>query len=1378
MSCCCDEVQVDPCMGGQYLGPPDACDSHSPDFIKFSMPALANFLSPIATVLSGPGIYYHFDEIPSGDIILKRTLPDNSLENSCNRWQYGGGNGLLYSIDKYADGSDIEDLRFTIDYPAFVGMPAYSGKCGRVYFLYQGDIGYFGDNPGDVHIGELRIVVTTHYYTEIAKIPNALNFLLGSLIYNIGTGKPYLSSVGGSNQNFPPKRRTYQHENPPKNKAFHVLTLAALPGGSGGPAVYNNSHIGILGLDPKFDSDGMPQAGVDVEFLNETLIPDSGITGSPCCRWITIDRWIGSKVIPNNLKDIPSSPGEPSIWETLKLDRVTGTSWQWRVMLVGTGGIPAGTGVCLAQTKKAFQTWIAPISDLASSVSFKVALANNRWTLADPAAAVVGGTFKLALSTTLGTQFTPDIPYNATASQILTELTNLSTSVRAGTITVTGDFISQDNIVITCVGSLDDSLDISGISNLDGANPSLVPTTGVQGGTSSNEVQYISTDWPATTGTFQLSLTAKGSIQVTGPIPITANASIVELALNTLPNCNTPPNGDVSVIKVTLSGRDYFRIEFKNGLALTDVPQITGTSSLELALEFINTNSEAQSSDAFIDTFVPLNVGVLYKSWIRKGYGNVDYRAVNNVLKTFTTNPDGSGVPGAVTVENQPCGFGISTPKFPCSGPGGEAGVLSIETIASSAKAEFIPTTGEINVTTSLPFEFVFQIRCIGCYYSPQFSLWGVYESSKYRHTSIYDINESNVYEPTGALSCRLPNFCRNWAERYSNVPHLFRQKIGIDGYDASTVQDECFTDGVTATRPVDCVPDVVYLGGGFWLESFFSRSYNQYSCTPGSGIQLNCLQKPRREYSVEHCVGAIDRLRAIYKEKFGYWGGWIDEDSLTLGYIRCRFDKYDLTGVKVLFLGGLPIGRVPQKNVFAGSPNGLGGGGGGGVLSDEPGDDFFGGSNCWNNVLSLSFEPGTLEPLKKWLNQGGGVLVVDGGAFPYNFFTELGIDSTVEQPACYSLGSVTPNTVNGSWFTTPAWGPENPVYTDPDAVKPLFKACYVEPVSHPFTTAVAHGIDDNDDPVYVPDSSDTGIFGSSIAGVPLGGPNLPQRGLINISQKYPNSYQGSGSGYTCNHFNIGLKPSSALLAYTTCLPKVTPSSNAVILGRVKGEMPVAPFGGPTVNTITIDYPCIAAETWKAKFTIKYFDDIGNEYETAELDFHATASDIKTALEAIPAIGNGLIVTGGPLPTSVTIEFATTATTGSLQNLMTCSTNSFLIERIRAGGIGNDIQRIDRIGNPSRVIVASISELVEPDAWGDNWASVSAISTPGAVVTQDGDETLFSSGVSLLYQDVTGACITVPIPYYSKDGYQWGLGLSWIASTRFLKNLLQFVGDY
>lgn len=1208
--------------------------------------------------------------------------------------------------------------------------------------------------------------------------------------------------------------------------------------------------------------------------------------GCPHGSWISLYRWEGGFTVPNNLRHLLID--EQSVWERLGLDKYSNSNWQFRVVIWGTGSIPDLTELCLQQNRRVVKEWLTPLTDRPESEFYKLEVIHDRWfdsPLSSPVSVLTGGDFTLTLKTGLVSETTPQIPHNATASQVQTALRALPNAARAGTINVTGTTLLSSHLTIALVAPLDFvSISVADADqNLIGTPPNIITHVITEGSATANEEQYLISQWPADGGTFTLSVTAAGTTQTTASIPhncsstqlrdallalinldtpptlvasdsviggfgsnavhslsiadlavvtggaftltLTINGSTqttgtitvasgtagVEAALSALPNAlatdefsvtahpsgfpisikyeGTLANTNIPTIGVTsaLIGGDVFvsvapitfegntiglkaYLTFVGALSLTDVGLTSSTSLLISKPRLLVTNLNPNDVFDFRAEYEPLQVGTIWNGHIRTAYGNAEARSVKLLQKEYTENPGITG-PGSVVIQEQPCGYGVVL-ATPCSNsPITQVGVPKLgdsPTVAITTQN----SVGELVTESYLPFEFEMQIRCLSCHYSSEYNLWGMNEQSITQNRQIHDVNETGLYEPISPMSCGGTTLsdCRKWGDRPNNEGYLSRRKFGPDGFDGHLINNVFYADGALKARKPVCDPDVVLLGGGYYLERYFSRSQAHYTCSKELGVRIACAPKPKHEFCYEVPTSDINRLKEVYGTKFSYWGGWIHPDSRTNTKIRCTFEAYDLTNIKVLFLGGFPIGACPQTSGFAGTVAEQPSFCSGGWLHSEaePADNFFQGG--WRGSLNKEFETNTLEPLKRWLDLPGKVLVLDGGAFPVKFLQALGLTTTAETSMTYNPLAGDPTltlpsgTLNGSYFTTPVWGAELPDWFDENFLFTQFQPLSVEPVSHPFTIQVSKGVDSNGDAILVLDPTTRATFqNSNIAGQPMstGGAT---KGLINLSQKW---VWGR---------DIGIKPAGGLREYTTNVLRLTPGTNAQVIGRVQGKIAAAPWViGNSFVTIDVDYPAVVVEPWKASFRLR-FTHLGVTDETVDLSPTATAIDIELALEALSNIGPGITVMGGPLGGSIDIYFDNSALQGTDVELLEVIGSGPKIELVREGAAGVDeIQRISGVGH-SRVVISYATELVEPDLWGVNWNQISAEDAGGGngpfASFEDDNE------VKIIFQDVAGNCYAVPQEDYCKNGYNFGLGLSYLAAKQFLLNLLERRDEY
>lgn len=1137
-------------------------------------------------------------------------------------------------------------------------------------------------------------------------------------------------------------------------------------------------------------------------------MPDScncceGSEGCPHGQWITLDRWKGSKIIPNNLRDLQLN-GE-SIWEMLDLDKYENSNWQWRIVVLGTGNIPDATTLCLAQNRRDWREWVTPVSEQLSTVLFKLELGNIRWP--DSPLAIhgdlIGGDFTLTLRAFSWSETTAVLPWNATAIDVQNALQALPNAARAGTIQVTGGPLAHDKFMtVACIAPLN-FMSLTATTNFEGTPPTVDVRTTQGGGPTANETQILSPSWPADGGSFRIQLTAQGTTQTTSAIIHDGDTTLVQSKLNALINCNDPPSGNAAVITDFVGDQvRRYHVTFLNALALTNIAPLVGISSLTNTPSLVITTPLNSDVYEFRNEYEPLNVGTIWNGYIRSAYGNagpayqdndIDYgnRDLRSSLLTYVENT--TTLPGAVQVDRLPCGYGE---VLGCATLAGipHVGRKNDAPQSNAAYAQFIASNGTIQVVSPKGFELAIQIRCLSCHYSSEFNLWGMYEDSRHKYAKVFDRADRQVYDPPEGFSCASqdPEYgvCRQWWLQTSNVPYIIKKKFGPDGYDGHLINKKFFADGATKTRDTVCKPGVVLLGDGYYKAKNQSIKHAHWSCD-ANGLRLKvCGDKHKRkplEENVElHPTSNITRLKEIYGTEFSYWGGWIDVEHSVTGHlnddstiwtieynkIRCTINDYDLTNVDVLFLGGFPAGSCPQSPTMPETG------------TEEQLDYYY-----WLTVLPAldkEFEEGTLNELKRWLDLGGKTLVLDGGAFPQKFLSELGLSTTVERTAVYGSGpevyaglvtiadpTPTPNTLNGSnWFNT-IFGAELPIYTDPVHYTPAFPALYVEPMPHPFTNDVASGIRDDGTPLIVQDFT---MEMSNVAGEPQISQHV-NRGLINISQKHQ---------YLNHFFDTFNYPTGGLRPYTTAIPLVVPGTNAIVLGRVRGKLPIAPwFADGNYVTTDVDYPGIVVEHWNCNFKLKFTDGITVQ-ETALLPFNVTANEIRLALEALPLIGPTMTVIGGPLPGSVDIHFDSTLLQGTdvaLLEVVGPATKYLKIEVVQEGGLVagssvDEIQRISGVVGPSRVVISQVNELVEPDAWGTNWRLLRQLDGDSKINGAYSQAGVGSTPELLLPRDFPPGCHSYPYEGYCKDGYQWGLGLSHVASAQFLRNLWERRRDY
>lgn len=343
--------------------------------------------------------------------------------------------------------------------------------------------------------------------------------------------------------------------------------------------------------------------------------------------------------------------------------------------------------------------------------------------------------------------------------------------------------------------------------------------------------------------------------------------------------------------------------------------------------------------------------------------------------------------------------------------------------------------------------EFQLQLVCLGCHFGFDVSLWEMYE-----HRDLIYLR------PEGG---------------YSNVPAIEHFHFAPDCFDAHLRNEEFPINNITEPRKPPCPPDIVLLGDGQYIKTDFT------------GTIIPILNLPRGfDVRFDQPTAHIQRLKEIYGTKFSYWGGWIKPG---LNPIQTRLSEYDLSQVKVLFLGGMHIG-----DVSSGNPDGW-------TLKNAP------------------FAAGELQPLIDWLDAGDHLLVCDGGVWPEEFWSALGLTSTVEN---FGAPTTIPS-LNGD----PVYGPLGNVGP------PVFQRLYLEPQTHPFTEGV----------------------------IDLW--NYWDISLANITQVLPTF------------------PGTDVEQYTTNVPVVTPGTDAVVIGRIKGELPTPP--NPVSSPVgPVDYPGIVVEPW------------------------------------------------------------------------------------------------------------------------------------------------------------------------------------------------------
>ena len=510
--------------------------------------------------------------------------------------------------------------------------------------------------------------------------------------------------------------------------------------------------------------------------------------------------------------------------------------------------------------------------------------------------------------------------------------------------------------------------------------------------------------------------------------------------------------------------------------------------------------------------------------------------------------------------------------------------------------------SGTILVESDLPFEFALVVQCLGCYYSAEFNLWGQYERQSIGWH--YCPNEDPVH--TGAQ------------------PFISTSQFGPDGFDAH-IRNESFTaDNATGPRDPVCAPEVVYFGDGSFTEALNPR----------------CILNPSNQCDYPHTrlnyrpTADLDRLRWIYGTAFSYWGGWIKR-PLT-NPLQTTFDQYDFSRATVIWLGGLSLGGIAAYGGWGGA-----------------GDEY---------AIQFPFAVGALDPLIAWLDAGEHVLVLDGGMFPEQFYSALGLGSTVEPDGYYSSGTITAPSLN---FRTHA-SPTRPA-------PPTWRDVVCSPSgSHPWLTDV--------DLVDVPTNS---------------APNE----LVRVTRKWPRDlFAPPGPGF----YDVEV--------YTTSIPVVSPSGEATILGRVIGDLPNPNpgYSNPFPPVLPVDYPGVVVESSKATFQMT-FTHAGSTETTSLLPSAATAAQVKSALEGLSNIGSGLNITGGPLPAEIRIEFTSAATQQQDVNQLAVDNGLLRVDTDREGVAGtiNELQVLRQRKVPSRIVISQVNELVDPRGWGN-----APISTP------------------------------------------------------------------
>lgn len=154
----------------------------------------------------------------------------------------------------------------------------------------------------------------------------------------------------------------------------------------------------------------------------------------------------------------------------------------------------------------------------------------------------------------------------------------------------------------------------------------------------------------------------------------------------------------------------------------------------------------------------------------------------------------------------------------------------------------------------------------------------------------------------------------------------------------------------------------------------------------------------------------------------------------------------------------------------------------------------------------TFPFASGSLDQLKEWLDSGDKLLVADGGVWPEQFFGTLGLDCSIE-------------TIGGPTFTRPSlnWD-QHPFYDGPPTDSffpkqslPVPSQVRIEAQSHPLTDGVTGSL---------------AVINYTITG-----------------------------GYRY---------------YTTVAPVVTPSTDGIVIGRVRGH----------IEDVDVDYPAMVLEPW------------------------------------------------------------------------------------------------------------------------------------------------------------------------------------------------------
>lgn len=851
------------------------------------------------------------------------------------------------------------------------------------------------------------------------------------------------------------------------------------------------------------------------------------------------------------------------------------------------------------------------------------------------------------------------------------------------------------------------------------------------------------------------------------------------------------------------------KLIWKNQLSLA--PTITVINSLETIPDVIIRTVGSDTSQEFQNWLEPLNVGTIWSHYIREAWGNADNRRINvyqwafkEIIQRQIIEPNGPGggvalgPPSYLPVE---CGDGFSLntgcslyqwtiPDYPT--PGEESAIVRMKNSESNAvrhRADFNRANGTIQVTSDGTLNFAFMIRCVGCHHSSEYNLLGVHENNINAYWSQIDTSQPEIYDPFPGISGCATELkygrmgsgiygpaCRFWQRRFDNVPYSGRITFGPDGFDVHLINKKFVAEGLgNKTRKPPCKPDVVAFCDGYWLQVELSRKYPGIEPRSDKCVK-GCSPKPYRDHVEEHPVVNLDRLKMLFGKKFSFWGGWIDiEASLAnpSGKIICKFNDLDLSDIKMIILGGLPVRCQHQRYVNVSDPtrmisdtlssNGAQAGATEHLLYkqwDEISTYQFIAATLPNPgyqpLVHREFEPGTLDPLKRWLAQGNRTLLIDGGVWPTKFLSEMGLTTTMETFAEWAdeAQPITPNTLNGSLrFGTlnvaglnpqPAWYQGNPVWGrnvylnwTPGQTSPEW--LFIKPQPHPFNTSVG---------------------GSGIT----------------ATQHYHHPIDEWKPMYEERNY----APVAGLRHYTTAFPLVNPGSGSTVLAKCQGEIAIHPWYDVVTNSYysaPVDYPAIVAESYSMNGGFKLsFTHNGTTETTGLIPPNATAVDIKTALSALTNIGGNLTVIGGPLPGSIDITFDSPLTIGlDVAKLIVLETQDIQVQTTQKGGLTkNEIQRITGTMVPSRVVITGACELVGQLEWGHNYRDpsrqVSDFGTPNwGINSHIGQDDLVFCAVQ---EQPPVASVKVE-SQYNRNGYGWGKGLTYICQDEFLINLLE-----